>query len=55
MGKNIVRSGPTRDMHAAMRPAAAITNQQSLNIRQVEQGSRIVSIAPGMISTCFPP
>lgn len=53
VGKQIVRSGPTRNMHAAMRPAASITGQQNLDVRQVEQGGRIVSIPPGMTSEYF--
>ncbi|CAD7702171.1 unnamed protein product [Ostreobium quekettii] len=45
--KAVRRSGPTQDMHAAMRPPATVTNQTDLHIRQVEQGSRLVASPPG--------
>ncbi|GMH34369.1 hypothetical protein BSKO_02203 [Bryopsis sp. KO-2023] len=41
------RSGPTRDMHAAMRPAASAIDKQDLTVRAVEQGSKIIAAPPG--------
>lgn len=37
-------------MYSAMRPSASVTNESSLEIRQVEQGSKIVSVPSG--TTC---